>query len=115
MTGLTPRQRDCIDAIERLTVDGVSPTYQALAGELGLGSKSGVFRLLNELEERGWVKRLRDRHRTIEVVKPANEDLPTTIARLSGLLAHEAGETVAARILRRIADRLEHKPRVASS
>jgi repressor LexA len=39
---------------------------------LGLASKSGVHRLVSGLEERGYIRRLANRARAIEILKPSN-------------------------------------------
>lgn len=52
--GLTPQMRACLDAILRLTRDGMPPSYEELALALG-ASKGGVARLLTQLKERGYV------------------------------------------------------------
>jgi len=41
----------------------------------GLSSKSGVFRLLNALEDRGYVRRLRNRARSLELLAPIPQNL----------------------------------------
>lgn len=66
---LTPCQRDCLTVIaERLSRDGVSPSFREIMRALGLNSTCGVQRMLNALEERGMIRRLKDRSRAIEVL-----------------------------------------------
>lgn len=65
---LTRRQADCLRAIEDLTVDGVGPTYDQLRVRLGIGSKSGIHRLITALRERGRVRHLHGRRQSLEVV-----------------------------------------------
>ena len=48
---------------------GVSPSYDEMRLALDLKSKSGIFRLLGSLEERGFIRRLPHRARALEVVK----------------------------------------------
>lgn len=55
-------------AVCTLTVDGVCPTYQQLADRVGLGSRSQVKRVLDGLEERGFLRRLPKRARAIEIL-----------------------------------------------
>ncbi len=109
MTGLTHQQARCLGAIQRLTVDGVAPSYDELVPAIGLSSRGAAHRLVTQLVERGFVRRLPGRARALEVVH--TPDPATEIARLAGLYAHEVGDQAAASTLRRIADRLEHKPR----
>lgn len=47
---------------------GVSPSLQECADGLGLTGKSNAFRLLVQLEERGLVRRIYNRHRAIELL-----------------------------------------------
>lgn len=66
MTGLTTRQRDCLDAIARLSaVRGVAPSYDEIGAAIGVPNKSGVHRLVHGLAERGYITVRRDRHRSI--------------------------------------------------
>ena len=48
---------------------GVSPSYDEMRHALDLKSKSGIFRLLSSLEERGFIRRLPHRARALEIVK----------------------------------------------
>lgn len=123
---MTPIQRNCLEAIRRLTAGGVSPSYDQLAGELGLTSKSSVFRLINQLEQQGLVRRDYHRARSITVVAdapayaPAALDLLSTealddlIAHASGIRAHRTGAKLTDQMLRRIGDRLVGRPRVSA-
>ncbi len=52
---MTPRMQQAVDAIRRLTVDGVPPTYDELAADLGFKSRSAAFRIVKLLQERGLV------------------------------------------------------------
>lgn len=67
---LTKKQRDLLILIhERLQRDGVPPSYDEMKDALGLHSKSGIHRLVNALEERGFLKRLPNRARAIEILR----------------------------------------------
>lgn len=68
---MTPRQKDMLDAIRDLTVDGVSPTYEQLRVHLGIASKSGVNRMIVGLEAQGYLRRLKGCRRTVQIVHPA--------------------------------------------
>jgi repressor LexA len=54
---------------KRLHDSGVSPSFDEMREALDLRSKSGVHRLISALEERGFIRRLPNRARAIEVVK----------------------------------------------
>lgn len=68
---LTHRQKELLDFIRtRLAEAGVSPSFEEMKSALGLHSKSGVHRMVLALEERGFISRLPDRARAIEVISP---------------------------------------------
>ena len=48
----------------------VPPSFDEMRDALGLASKSGVHRLVSGLEERGYIRRLANRARAIEIIKP---------------------------------------------
>jgi len=75
---LTSRQRDLLVFInDRLTETGVSPSFHEMKDGIGLRSKSGIHRMLFQLEERGFIRRLHFRNRAIEVLRlPANMEQP---------------------------------------
>lgn len=67
---LTAKQRELLIFIDgRLKQDGVSPSFDEMREALELKSKSGVHRLISALEERGFIRRLPNRARALEVVK----------------------------------------------
>ncbi|WP_066658050.1 MULTISPECIES: transcriptional repressor LexA [unclassified Sphingomonas] len=67
---LTRKQHELICFIaDRLAETGVSPSFEEMKDALDLKSKSGVHRLISALEERGFLRRLPNRARALEVVK----------------------------------------------
>lgn len=67
---LTAKQHQLLVFIqERLAANGVSPSFDEMKDALGLKSKSGVHRLVNALEERGFIRRMANRARALEVIK----------------------------------------------
>ena len=67
---LTAKQRELLLFIDdRLKGDGVSPSFDEMREALDLKSKSGVYRLISALEERGFIRRLPNRARALEVLK----------------------------------------------
>lgn len=67
---LTTKQRELLRFIqERLTKDGVPPSFDEMKDALDLKSKSGIHRLITALEERGFIRRLPNRARALEVIK----------------------------------------------
>lgn len=67
---LTRKQKELLLLIrDRLSKDGVPPSFDEMKIALGLRSKSGIHRLITGLEERGFIKRLPHRARALEIVK----------------------------------------------
>jgi repressor LexA len=67
---LTRKQLELLRFIhERLTETGVPPSFDEMKDALDLRSKSGIHRLITALEERGFIRRLPNRARAIEVIK----------------------------------------------
>lgn len=67
---LTRKQHELICFIEdRLADTGISPSFEEMKEALGLKSKSGVHRLISALEERGFLRRLPNRARALEIVR----------------------------------------------
>ena len=67
---LTAKQHELLLFIDsRLKEGGISPSFDEMREALELKSKSGVHRLISALEERGFIRRLPNRARALEVVK----------------------------------------------
>ncbi len=67
---LTAKQHELIRFIQqRLEDTGISPSFEEMKEALDLKSKSGVHRLISALEERGFIRRLPNRARALEVLK----------------------------------------------
>jgi repressor LexA len=67
--GMTPMQAKCLQVIRTgIQQDGVPPTYERIGAVLGLVGKSGVARLVNGLVERGYVKKMHGRNRSLSIV-----------------------------------------------
>jgi repressor LexA len=67
---LTRKQHELLLYIDaRLAETGVSPSFEEMKEALDLKSKSGVHRLISALEERGFIRRLPNRARALEVLK----------------------------------------------
>ena len=78
---LTRKQHELIRFIQtRLEETGVSPSFEEMKDALDLKSKSGVHRLISALEERGFIRRLPNRARALEVLRQP-DDVTTTTAR----------------------------------
>jgi len=67
---LTAKQHELLLFInQRLDETGISPSFEEMKEALDLKSKSGVHRLIGALEERGFIRRLANRARALEVTK----------------------------------------------
>ena len=67
---LTSKQQQLLSYIkEHLDQGGVSPSFEEMKEALDLKSKSGIHRLISALEERGFIRRLANRARALEIVK----------------------------------------------
>ena len=78
---LTRKQYELLDFIHgRLKESGVPPSFDEMKDALDLRSKSGIHRLIKALEERGFIKRLPNRARAIEVIRlpDSMQTSPTT-------------------------------------
>jgi repressor LexA len=73
---LTRKQHELLLFIhERLKEAGIPPSFDEMKEALDLASKSGIHRLITALEERGFIRRLPNRARALEVIR-----LPDSIA-----------------------------------
>jgi repressor LexA len=71
---LTAKQHELIRFIQaRLEETGISPSFEEMKEALDLKSKSGVHRLISALEERGFIRRLPNRARALEVLKQPDD------------------------------------------
>ncbi|MDT3686694.1 MAG: transcriptional repressor LexA [Pseudorhodoplanes sp.] len=76
---LTRKQFELLRFInERLKEAGVPPSFDEMKDALDLRSKSGIHRLITALEERGFIRRLPNRARAIEVIKLPESATPTS-------------------------------------
>jgi repressor LexA len=67
---LTSKQHELLLFINRkLGERGVAPSFDEMREALDLKSKSGVHRLISALEERGFIRRLPNRARALEVLR----------------------------------------------
>ncbi|WP_395333003.1 transcriptional repressor LexA [Novosphingobium sp. BL-8H] len=71
---LTRKQHELLRFIQvRLEESGVSPSFEEMKDALDLKSKSGVHRLISALEERGFIRRLPNRARALEVLRQPDD------------------------------------------
>jgi repressor LexA len=82
---LTRKQKELLDFLTaHAEQNEVAPSFDEMRDALGLASKSGIHRLVSGLEERGYIRRLANRARAIEILKPV------------GAMANDIGRSVTA-------------------
>lgn len=78
---LTRKQQELLLFIhERMRESGIPPSFDEMKDALDLASKSGIHRLITALEERGFIRRLPNRARALEVIRlPENSGVSSTV------------------------------------
>ncbi len=67
---LTKKQYDLLVFIhDRIHREGISPSFDEMKDALSLRSKSGIHRLISALEDRGFIRRLPNRARAIDILR----------------------------------------------
>lgn len=71
MIGLTRKQSELLQYIQMYMAETrVSPSFEEMKDALDLKSKSSVHQLISALEERGFIRRIPNRARALEVISP---------------------------------------------
>ena len=79
---LTRKQSELLTYLsDHMQQHDVPPSFDEMRDALGLASKSGVHRLVSGLEERGYIRRLANRARAIEILKPVTAAAGGVVAR----------------------------------
>ncbi|PPR16826.1 MAG: LexA repressor [Alphaproteobacteria bacterium MarineAlpha9_Bin3] len=66
---LTKKQKELLDYITIVNKkNGISPSYEEMKEKLKLKSKSGIHRIISALEERGFIRKLANKARAIEIL-----------------------------------------------
>ncbi len=98
---LTRKQYELLKFInERLKEAGVPPSFDEMKDALDLRSKSGIHRLITALEERGFIRRLPNRARAIEVIKLPELARPATAATAGAVSRQALSRAISARSAR---------------
>jgi repressor LexA len=101
---LTAKQRELLLFIDnRLKESGISPSFDEMREALDLKSKSGVHRLISALEERGFIRRLPNRARALEIVKLPETKASATVTPIRPAVAAPANDTLEIALHGRIA------------
>jgi len=92
---LTAKQHELLLFIDnRLKESGISPSFDEMREALDLKSKSGVHRLISALEERGFIRRLPNRARALEVVKLPETRPSATVTQIRPAAPAPANDTL---------------------
>jgi repressor LexA len=92
---LTAKQHELLMFIDtRLNQRGISPSFDEMREALDLKSKSGVHRLISALEERGFIRRLPNRARALEVIKLPEARPSATVTPLRPAAPAAANDTI---------------------
>jgi repressor LexA len=92
---LTAKQHELLLFIDdRLKESGVSPSFDEMREALELKSKSGVHRLISALEERGFIRRLPNRARALEVLKLPETRPSATVTPIRAVAPAAANDTM---------------------
>lgn len=76
---LTRKQHELLLFIhERMKESGIPPSFDEMKDALDLASKSGIHRLITALEERGFIRRLPNRARALEVLRLPETMIPAS-------------------------------------
>ena len=101
---LTKQQLKLLTLIrDRLEIDGVSPSYDEMKDALNLKSKSGIHRLICALEERGYLHRLPNRARALEIVKFPDQKAPPVFKEFIDHAAAAVSELIEIPVMGKIA------------
>jgi len=74
---LTRKQSELLRFIHgKVSENGIPPSFDEMRDALQLKSKSGVHRLILALEERGFIRRLPNRARALEVIRLPDAQVP---------------------------------------
>lgn len=75
---LTQKQHDLLLYIhQNIQKNGFSPSFDEMRAVMSLKSKSGIHRLIQELEQKGFLRRLPNKARSLEVISLPEEKQPT--------------------------------------
>jgi len=98
---LTKKQLELLNFIhDRVRETGIAPSFDEMKDALGLRSKSGVHRLINALDERGFIRRMPHRARALEVTRLPEAMSPLVAGQGRGHVVVEGGDDNAGRVIR---------------
>ena len=65
--GLTSKQKKLFDFIKSMKKNSVAPSYEQMMKATGYKSKSSIFQIIKQLEQRKWLTRLPGKNRSIQI------------------------------------------------
>lgn len=73
---LTRKQKELYDYLsDYISSHNISPSFEEMKNALKLKSKSGIHRLVTNLEQRGFIKRLKHKARAMEITKSLSNNI----------------------------------------
>lgn len=96
---MTPQELRILDALRRLTVNGMSPKLDDLAFEAGIQSKGSVHRILSRMRDKGVIYWKYHSWRAISIVRegPSREQIAAWSTEELHRIASTIGEVLADR------------------
>ena len=74
---LTKKQKELYDFLDHyIKSNQISPSFEEMKKAVNLKSKSGIHRLITNLEQRGFIKRLKHKARAMEITKKLYQNDP---------------------------------------
>ena len=78
MNMLTKKQKELYDFLkDYIKKSGISPSFEEMKTALNLKSKSGIHTLITNLEQRGFIKRLKHKARAMQILKNPQDMIST--------------------------------------
>lgn len=100
---LTKKQFRLLELIQhRIRSTGIAPSFDEMKDEMGLKSKSGIHRMVTALKDKGYIARLENRARALEVLPKALDTLRTRASSSASVVA-SAPEAISIPLMGRIA------------
>lgn len=94
---LTAKQAELLSYLRfHIAETGIAPSFEEMKEAMGLQSRSGIFRLIEALEARGYVRKFPNRARAIEIIegKARKVTSPVKLATTEALIAELAARGV---------------------
>ena len=106
---LTQKQSELLAFTSHMDKHEVPPSFEEMRDALGLASKSGIHRLVSGLEERGYIRRLANRARAIEIYDQPMQEMRLRV--MSAAVEHDIaalGRIAAGTLIEALSDPTNH-------